>query len=70
MDAGKQSVIEYVELSKTFPTSKGALFVVDDVNLAVRENEFLVLFGPGNAVKPPSSTFSPGSNSLPPVRWL
>ena len=38
-------------LGKTFETSRGAVHVIDNVDLKVRENEFLVLFGPGQCGK-------------------
>lgn len=44
-------MIECVNLKKTFETSRGSVPVVDDVTLNVRENELLVLFGPGQCGK-------------------
>lgn len=44
-------IIVCKEMSKTFDTSRGAVHVVDKVNLNVRENELLVLFGPGQCGK-------------------
>lgn len=44
-------MIECVNLKKTFETSRGSVPVVDDVTLSVRENELLVLFGPGQCGK-------------------
>lgn len=44
-------MIECVNLKKIFETSRGSVPVVDDVTLNVRENELLVLFGPGQCGK-------------------
>lgn len=44
-------MIECVNLKKIFETSRGSVPVVDDVTLGVRENELLVLFGPGQCGK-------------------
>ena len=44
-------MIECVNLKKIFETSRGSVPVVDDVTLSVRENELLVLFGPGQCGK-------------------
>lgn len=44
-------MIECVNLKKTFETSRGSVPVVDDVTLSVKENELLVLFGPGQCGK-------------------
>lgn len=44
-------MIECVNLKKTFETSRGSVPVVDGVTLSVRENELLVLFGPGQCGK-------------------
>lgn len=44
-------MIECVNLKKIFETSRGRVPVVDDVTLSVRENELLVLFGPGQCGK-------------------
>lgn len=44
-------MIECVNLKKIFETSRGSVPVVDDVILSVRENELLVLFGPGQCGK-------------------
>ena len=38
-------------LSKTFNTAKGALTVLKNLNFEVKENEFLVVFGPGQCGK-------------------
>lgn len=42
-------VCEHV--SKEFQTPEGAYKVIEDLNIEVRENEFLVLFGPGQCGK-------------------
>lgn len=45
---------DYVELShvsKTFTTKRGANQVVRDVNFSVKENELVVIFGPGQCGK-------------------
>lgn len=44
-------MIECTNLKKTFETSRGPVPVVDDVTLNVKENELLVLFGPGQCGK-------------------
>jgi len=46
-----KDIIVCKEMSKTFETSRGAVHVVDKVDLAVQENELLVLFGPGQCGK-------------------
>ncbi len=38
-------------VSKEFPSDKGAMQVLQDINLAIEENEFVVLFGPGQCGK-------------------
>ncbi|WRS28955.1 ABC transporter ATP-binding protein [Oscillospiraceae bacterium MB08-C2-2] len=47
----KKTIIECKNVTKEFETPKGTLTVIDDVSLNVRENEFLVLFGPGQCGK-------------------
>lgn len=44
-------MIECTNLKKNFETSRGPVPVVDDVTLNVKENELLVLFGPGQCGK-------------------
>ncbi len=44
-------IIECKDLKKSFETSKGDFEVLGNLNLKVRENEFLVLFGPGQCGK-------------------
>lgn len=44
-------MIECVNLKKIFETSRGSVPVVNNVTLSVRENELLVLFGPGQCGK-------------------
>lgn len=46
-----KDIIVCKDMSKTFDTSRGAVHVVDNVNLTVKENELLVLFGPGQCGK-------------------
>ena len=38
-------------ISKTFYTARGDVKVVDNLNLKVKENEIVVLFGPGQCGK-------------------
>ena len=45
------TVIECKGVCKTFDTPEGKHEVVRGLNFAARENEFLVLFGPGQCVK-------------------
>ena len=45
------SVIECVDLCKSFPTPNGEYEVVKNFNVKAKENEFLVLFGPGQCGK-------------------
>ena len=45
------TVIECKEVSKTFDTPEGKHEVVRGLNFAAKENEFLVLFGPGQCGK-------------------
>ena len=44
-------ILEVNHLSKTFFSDKGDTDAIEDVSLEVRENEFLVLLGPGQAGK-------------------
>lgn len=46
-----RDIIVCTEMSKTFDTSRGSVHVVDKVDLTVKENELLVLFGPGQCGK-------------------
>ena len=39
------------DIKKSFTTKNGTLQVLDGISLEVRENEFLVLFGPGQCGK-------------------
>jgi len=47
----RKAVIECKHVSKTFYTLSGDHLVVDDLNFTVYENEFVVLFGPGQCGK-------------------
>lgn len=49
-----KEIIVCQNLGKTFDTARGDVHVIDNIDLKVRENEFLVLFGPGQCGK---STF-------------
>lgn len=40
-------LIHCEKLSKAFKTPDGVFKVIEDLDIKVRENEFLVLFGPG-----------------------
>lgn len=44
-------ILEVDHISKTFFSSKGDTDAIEDISLEVRENEFLVLLGPGQAGK-------------------
>lgn len=46
-----REVIVCKDISKTFDTARGPVHVIDKVSLSVRENELLVLFGPGQCGK-------------------
>lgn len=46
-----RTIIDCTKIEKTFETSRGAVPVIDHVTLQVPENEFLVLFGPGQCGK-------------------
>ena len=46
-----QNIIVCDHFGKTFNTSRGPVQVVDSISLNVKENEFLVLFGPGQSGK-------------------
>lgn len=46
-----RTMINCINMEKTFETSRGAVSVIDHVTLKVQENEFLVLFGPGQCGK-------------------
>lgn len=39
------------KISKTFDTARGPVHVIDEISLDVKENEFVVLFGPGQCGK-------------------
>lgn len=45
------AVIECVDVCKSFPTPNGEYEVVKNFNVKAKENEFLVLFGPGQCGK-------------------
>lgn len=45
------TVIECKNLCKTYKTPSGDKVVIDNIDLSVRENEFVVLFGPGQCGK-------------------
>ena len=47
----QMNMIECANLTKIFETSRGSVPVVNDVTPSVRENELLVLFGPGQCGK-------------------
>lgn len=47
----KRKIISCTGVSKTFVTKTTTNHVVDDFNLDVKENEFVVLFGPGQCGK-------------------
>ena len=47
----KQDLIVCDHFGKTFNTPRGPVQVVDSITLNVKENEFLVLFGPGQSGK-------------------
>jgi len=47
----KENVIECKSLSKQFETDRGVADVVKQIDLDVKENEFVVLFGPGQCGK-------------------
>lgn len=51
MDEKRRAVIECRHVSKTFYALSGDHLVVDDLNFNVYENEFVVLFGPGQCGK-------------------
>lgn len=46
-----KEIIVCKDISKTFDTSRGPVHVIENVSLNVRENELLVLFGPGQCGK-------------------
>ena len=47
----KKDIISCSHVSKTFETKTTANHVIGDLNLTVKENEFVVLFGPGQCGK-------------------
>lgn len=47
----RKDIIVCNQVSKTFYTSRGDVKVINDLNLTVKENELLVLFGPGQCGK-------------------
>ena len=50
--ADRKSIIEFKHVDKAFEKPDEGLYkVVEDLNITVRENEFLVLFGPGQCGK-------------------
>ncbi|MDF2513098.1 MAG: transporter related protein [Herbinix sp.] len=46
-----KDIIVCQNLGKTFDTARGDVHVIDKIDIRVRENEFLVLFGPGQCGK-------------------
>ena len=46
-----QDIIVCDNFGKTFSTSRGLVHVIDSISLNVKENEFLVFFGPGQCGK-------------------
>lgn len=48
---GSQNIIQCTGVSKEFVNDRGISKVVDNLNLSVNPNEFLVLFGPGQCGK-------------------
>lgn len=50
-DMEEKILIHCEKLSKAFKTPDGAFKVIEDLDIKVRENEFLVLFGPGQCGK-------------------
>lgn len=46
-----KTMVHCSKLSKTFASEKGSLEVLKDISLDVRENEFVVLLGPGQCGK-------------------
>ena len=44
-------ILEASHVAKTFFSSKGDTDAIEDVSIQVRENEFLVLLGPGQCGK-------------------
>lgn len=47
----QKTLISCNNVSKEFETPEGVFKVIEDLNIQVRENEFLVLFGPGQCGK-------------------
>ncbi|WP_077611383.1 ABC transporter ATP-binding protein [Clostridium sp. Marseille-P2415] len=47
----RKEIIVCNQVSKTFHTARGNVKVINDLNLTVKENELLVLFGPGQCGK-------------------
>ena len=47
----RQDIIICDNFGKTFNTARGPVQVIDSITLGVKENEFLVLFGPGQSGK-------------------
>lgn len=50
-DMEEKVLIHCEKLSKAFNTPNGVFKVIEDLDIKVRENEFLVLFGPGQCGK-------------------
>lgn len=53
MESTMKNVLECKNISKTFPGYNGRTdnHVLDDISFSVKENEFLVIFGPGQSGK-------------------
>jgi NitT/TauT family transport system ATP-binding protein/sulfonate transport system ATP-binding protein len=47
----RKDIIVCDQFGKTFNTPRGSIEVIDSITLYVKENEFLVLFGPGQSGK-------------------
>jgi NitT/TauT family transport system ATP-binding protein/sulfonate transport system ATP-binding protein len=51
IEADRKKIITCTNVTKSFEAKKGSFKVIEDFNLKVYENEFLVLFGPGQCGK-------------------
>ena len=67
----KRNMISCNAVSKTFTTKTTTNHVVDNFNLEVKENEFVVLFGPGQCGKTTVLNLMSGlENPTSGVYWL
>ena len=61
----EKSIIKLEKVSKSFDTENGKALILDEIDLAIKENEFLVLFGAGECGKTTLLKMLAGLESIP-----